>query len=58
MPKTPKEKRLNAIAGYEKSIELWKRNLAAGTADPDMAKRKIAAHEQLITNTKAALNRY
>ena len=48
MPKTPKEKRLNAIAGYEKSIELWKRNLAAGTADPDMAKRKIAAHEQLI----------
>lgn len=57
MPKTPKEKRLNAIAGYEKALELWKRNLAAGT-DSDVAKRKIAAHEQLIANTKAALNRY
>jgi hypothetical protein len=57
MPKTPKEKRLNAIAGYEKAIELWQRNLAAGT-DPDVAKDKIAKHERAITNTKAALNRY
>ena len=57
MPKTPKEKRLNAIAGYEKSIEHWKRNLAAGT-DPDLVKDKIAKHERAIANTKAALNRY
>lgn len=57
MPKTGKEKRLNAIAGYEKSIALWKRNLANGT-DPELVKDKIAKHETAIANTKAALNRY
>lgn len=56
MPKTPKEKRLNAIAGYEASIELWKRNLASGT-DAALAKDKIAKHEKALANTKAALNR-
>lgn len=57
MPKTRKEKRLNAIAGYEKAIELWKRNLAAGS-DPELVKDKITKHETAIANTKAALNRY
>lgn len=56
MPKSPKEKRLGAIERSEAAIALWKLNKAE--IDPEIVQGKIAKHETLITNTKAALNRY